>query len=122
METQEIKLKELIIGKHQHRTQSVGSEIDELATNIKARGLLQPIRVVSADSPNDGKYEIIMGQRRFLAVKKLGWETITAIVSEKKESYIDNIGGIDPRYRVKVKSKSREKCSRKPNKEKVFRI
>ena len=85
MKTADIELTKLIIGRNQHRTQSVGSEIDELAENIKKRGLLQPIRVVEADAPNEGKYEIIMGQRRFLACRKLGWKEIPAIISEKKE-------------------------------------
>ena len=89
MKTADIELKKLIIGKNQHRTQSVGSEIDELAENIKVRGLLQPIRVVEADAPNEGKYEIIMGQRRFLACRQLGWKEIPAIISKKKQDKVE---------------------------------
>jgi len=89
MKIQEIKLTELIIGKWQHRTESVGADIDELAESIKTRGLLQPISVAEAPSPNDGKYEIIMGQRRFLAFKKLGKQTIPCIVKEKKEDELE---------------------------------
>jgi ParB family chromosome partitioning protein len=85
----------LTIGESQHRVDSVGAEIDELAENIKSRGLLQPIRVVKASAPNDGKYEIIMGQRRYLACRQLGFDTITCIISEQKtdklEYLIDSI-------------------------------
>lgn len=48
--------------------------VDELAANIKAVGLLQPIIV----TPIDGGYECLAGNRRLLAAKKLGWDTIPA--------------------------------------------
>jgi ParB family transcriptional regulator, chromosome partitioning protein len=89
MDIQEIKLTDLIIGKWQHRTESVGADIDELAESIKTRGLLQPISVAEAPSPNEDKYEIIMGQRRFLAFKKLGKESIPCIVKSKKDDELE---------------------------------
>ena len=51
--------------------------IDELAASIKAMGLLQPIVLLGEnDKP---PYKIMVGQRRFLAHKKLGETTIKAI-------------------------------------------
>jgi len=42
--------------------------LDELALSIKEHGLLQPIIV----RPVERKYEVVAGNRRFQAVKKLG--------------------------------------------------
>ena len=80
-EVQELKLEDLTIGKGQVRTK-VGEGIDELAESIRVLGLLEPIVVTPADKP--GKYEILTGQRRFLAHKKLKKKTILAIVRTDK--------------------------------------
>lgn len=80
-EVTEIPLDDLVIGKGQVRTR-VGEGIDELAESIRVLGLLEPIVVSPADK--DGKYEILTGQRRFLAHKKLKRKTILAIVRAEK--------------------------------------
>ncbi|MFX1295491.1 MAG: ParB/RepB/Spo0J family partition protein [Promethearchaeota archaeon] len=53
--------------------------IEELAKSIQEKGLLNPIMV---RKKSDGTFELIAGQRRFLACKKLGWNTIPAIIRE----------------------------------------
>ncbi len=53
-------------------------KIDELSQSIKTYGLLQPILVTE----NDNKYQIIAGERRFMACQKLGWGKIPAIIKE----------------------------------------
>jgi len=78
-EIRDIPLEDLIIDKAQVRTTNVGAEIDELAESIRVMGLLEPIVVSPAEE--DGKYEILTGQRRFLAHKKLKRPTITAVGS-----------------------------------------
>ena len=80
-EVQELNLEDLIIGKSQVRTK-VGEGIDELAESIRVLGLLEPIVVMA--SSKAGKYEILTGQRRFLAHKKLKKKTILAIVRTDK--------------------------------------
>lgn len=82
VEIKEIPLGSLVIGKGQVRVRNVGKGIDELAASIKKQGLLQPIVVCEADEP--GKYEILTGQRRFLAHIELQKESITACVLDKK--------------------------------------
>lgn len=59
------------------------SELQDLIHSIKKRGLIQPISVV-----REGKDEYILkaGQRRWLAHKKLGLQTIKAIVQEESIS------------------------------------
>ncbi len=57
-------------------------KIQELAQSIKTYGLLQPIIL----SPDGGSYQIIAGERRFLACESLGWTEIPAIIREYKGS------------------------------------
>ena len=81
VEYKEIPLDDLVIGKAQARTEA-GKDIDELATSIEKQGLLQPIAVCESDIK--GKWEILVGQRRFLAHKQLGKETIMAGVFDER--------------------------------------
>lgn len=53
------------------------SAIDELAANIELLGLIQPVAVKPG---RDGRWTLIDGERRYQAVKLLGWETIRAVV------------------------------------------
>ena len=50
--------------------------IEELAQSIKANGLLQPILV----RPRGGSYQIISGERRYRACRKLGLTEIPVVV------------------------------------------
>ena len=78
----DIELDALVIGRGQVRTSSPGKGIDELARSIDVQGLLQPIVVCEARTP--GKWEILTGQRRFLAHKMLGKKTIAAAVLDAR--------------------------------------
>ena len=82
IEVKDLPLTALVIGKGQVRTKEVGKDIDELAASIKRVGLLEPIVVAPADEK--GKYEIITGQRRFLAHERLKAKTISAAILSKK--------------------------------------
>lgn len=55
------------------------SGIDELAASIREKGLLQPITVRPTSG---GRYELIVGQRRFLACKKIGHDPISCVVRD----------------------------------------
>lgn len=79
----DIPLSDLVIGKGQVRVRDVSKGIDELANSISVMGLLEPIVVCPAEK--EGKYEILTGQRRFLAHQKLGKTTIRATVRAKPE-------------------------------------
>lgn len=55
--------------------------LDELAANIRAVGVLQPIVVRDHPDPNgDFDYELVAGERRFLASRKAGLLTVPAVV------------------------------------------
>lgn len=79
IEYRELQLDDLVIGKGQVRTSNIGKNIDELAHSISVQGLLQPI-VVCQSSEQSGKWEILTGQRRFLAHKLLEKQTITSAI------------------------------------------
>lgn len=52
------------------------ADLDELAASIQEHGVLQPIKV----RPAGDRYLVLWGQRRFLAAKQVGLETIPALV------------------------------------------
>jgi ParB family chromosome partitioning protein len=66
----------------QPRTEFNQEELDELVVSIREVGLLQPIvvRPLPESGVGDPHYELIMGERRLRASKRLGLETIPAIV------------------------------------------
>lgn len=78
-EYRELPLDDLVIGKGQVRTSGTAKGIDELANSIRVQGLLQPIVVCNSIEQLE-KWEILTGQRRFLAHKLLKKQTITAAI------------------------------------------
>ena len=59
------------------RHTNVQRDIDELAASIKEHGLLQPVVLLGA--PSNTPYQLIAGQRRFLAHQKLKAKHIRAV-------------------------------------------
>lgn len=64
-------------GKYQPRTDMHEEALEELASSIRAQGVMQPIvvRPISSD-----KYEIIAGERRWRATQIAGLDVIPAII------------------------------------------
>jgi len=81
-EMKKIPLEDLEFGKGQSRTRDPGKGIDELADSIRKVGQLEPIVVCPGSKP--GKYEILTGQRRFLACKEIHAPTILAAVMDER--------------------------------------
>ncbi len=88
----EIPLKEIYANPNQPRKIFDPKALDELASSIKANGVIMPI-VLNKDG--DGKYMIIAGERRFRASRLAGKETIPAIVREYDERQIKEISLIE---------------------------
>ncbi len=78
----DLPLDQLTISKGQVRTSGVSEGIDELAKSIAEVGLLHPIVVCPAEKK--GKYEILIGQRRFLAHQMLKRKTIPSAIFNKR--------------------------------------
>jgi ParB family chromosome partitioning protein len=55
------------------------ADLQELQLSMQSSGLLQPVTVRPR---NDGRFELIAGERRFRAARQLGWTTIPAFVRE----------------------------------------
>ena len=59
---------------------AVGKEnLDDLTNSIKERGIIQPI-IVRKSNQSSGKYEIIAGERRWLASQNAGLHEIPAVI------------------------------------------
>ena len=93
-----LMLTEMVAGQYQPRTRMDEGALYELAESIKAQGIMQPILVRRLNSgANDGKYEIIAGERRFRAAKLAGLESVPVLVREVPDeaaaamSLIENI-------------------------------
>jgi ParB family chromosome partitioning protein len=63
----------------QTRTHFDEAQLNELAQSITASGVVQPIVVKTL---NDGRYQLITGERRWLASRKAGQQTIPAIIRQ----------------------------------------
>ena len=74
----EIALEMIDSNPYQPRIRFEQEGIDELAAQIKAQGLIQPITVRAA--PEKGRFILVAGERRLRAVRALGWPTIEARV------------------------------------------
>ncbi|MCY1419874.1 putative chromosome-partitioning protein ParB [compost metagenome] len=66
-------------GRYQPRRDMDPQAPEELASSIRAQGVMQPIVVRPIDK---GRYEIIAGERRWRASQQAGLETIPAMVRE----------------------------------------
>ena len=77
----DVPLDQIIPSPLQPRTTFVESPLDDLVESIRQHGIIQPliVRVV------DGKYELIAGERRWRASKKLGLSTAPIIEREASD-------------------------------------
>src|SRR5579875_3160812 len=78
----DISVDEIVSNPYQPRTVFDEEAIGELAKTIHTHGVIQPIVVRRKASG----YELIAGERRWRAVKSLGWTTIPAIVREMNDA------------------------------------
>tara|TARA_B100001063_G_scaffold152511_1_gene142294 strand:+ start:171 stop:1016 length:846 start_codon:yes stop_codon:yes gene_type:complete len=79
--TNKLALTEIIPNKFQPRKNFDEDNLDDLSKSIKERGVIQPIIVRNSSSDNS-KYEIIAGERRWLAARKAGLHEIPVVVTE----------------------------------------
>jgi ParB family chromosome partitioning protein len=78
-----LPLSEMVAGQYQPRTRMDEGALYELAESIKVQGIMQPILVRRLNSgANDGKYEIIAGERRFRAAKLAGLDSVPVLVRD----------------------------------------
>ncbi len=79
IETNKVSINDLIRNKFQPRKYFNKESLEELTNSIKEQGVIQPI-VVRPDKSLDGKYEIIVGERRWLASQNAGLHEVPVII------------------------------------------
>jgi ParB family chromosome partitioning protein len=70
---------DLTRNKFQPRVNFDEKKLDELTNSIKKQGVIQPI-AVRPDKSDPGRYEIIAGERRWLAAQKAGLHEVPIVV------------------------------------------
>ena len=89
-------LDDMVPGQYQPRTRMDEGALYELAESIKAQGIMQPILVRRLHSgQNEGKYEIIAGERRFRAAKLAGLDSVPVLVREVPDEAAAAMGLIE---------------------------
>ena len=96
----ETRIRQLDINKiapNPHQARSELGEMQDLINSIKEKGILEPILV----RPKNGDYEIIAGERRYMASKRIGLSEIPCIVMNVNDmeameiSLIENLQRLD---------------------------
>ncbi|WP_048601627.1 nucleoid occlusion protein [Rubeoparvulum massiliense] len=88
----ELPVDRIVPNPYQPRTVFDDEKLNELCQTIKTHGIIQPIvvRTIGTDS-----YELIAGERRLRATKKLGFPTIPAIIRQYNDTQTASIALIE---------------------------
>jgi ParB family chromosome partitioning protein len=95
-----LSIGEIIRNKYQPRKTFNQEDLDELANSIKELGIIQPI-IVRKSSDQKFKYEIIAGERRWLAAQNAGLHEVPVVITEADDlkslefAIVENVQRID---------------------------
>ncbi|UOF91749.1 nucleoid occlusion protein [Fodinisporobacter ferrooxydans] len=90
-EVKQVPVDEIISSPYQPRSVFDDDKIEELSQTIRTHGMIQPVIVRKVEN----SYELIAGERRWRAAKKLGLPTIPAIVREMGDSQAASVALIE---------------------------
>jgi ParB family transcriptional regulator, chromosome partitioning protein len=76
-----ISISDMVSNKFQPRKIFDEDSLEDLTNSIKERGIIQPI-IVRKSSNDSSKYEIIAGERRWLAAQKAGLHEVPVVITE----------------------------------------
>ena len=79
VQTNKNPIQNILRNQFQPRKNFNKSSLEELANSIKEQGVIQPI-VVRPSSSQNGKYEIIAGERRWLASQNAGLHEVPVVI------------------------------------------
>ena len=82
----EVGVTEVVANRRQPRQVFDEDELEELASSIREVGVLQPIVVRPLPDGEGGRYELIMGERRWRATQLAGRETVPAIIRHVEDN------------------------------------
>ena len=77
--TNKVSIKDISRNKLQPRKHFDKDSLEELTNSIKKQGVIQPI-VVRPDKSSEGKYEIVAGERRWLASQNAGLHDVPVVI------------------------------------------
>ena len=77
----QLPITDLVPNKYQPRKNFDENNLNDLTNSIKERGMIQPIIVRKSNIDND-KFEIIAGERRWLAAQKAGLHNVPVVITE----------------------------------------
>ena len=77
----QLNVAEIVPNKYQPRKFFDENNLQELTNSIKERGVLQPI-IVRKSNDDKSKFEIIAGERRWLAAQKAGLHKVPVVITE----------------------------------------
>ena len=75
-----LSISDLVSNKFQPRKIFDEENLQDLTNSIKKRGIIQPI-IVRKSSDKSSKYEIIAGERRWLAAQKAGLHEVPVVIT-----------------------------------------
>ena len=77
----QLPISDLVPNKYQPRKIFNETNLEELTNSIKERGIIQPI-IVRNSNDDKSKYEIIAGERRWLAAQRAGFHEVPVVITE----------------------------------------
>ena len=77
----QISISDLVPNKFQPRKIFDETNLEELTNSIKERGMIQPI-IVRKSNEDRSKFEIIAGERRWLAAQRAGLHNVPVVITE----------------------------------------
>jgi ParB family chromosome partitioning protein len=77
----QLSVSDLIPNKYQPRKNFDEANLEDLTNSIKERGMIQPI-IVRRSRNENSKFEIIAGERRWLAAQRAGINNVPVVITE----------------------------------------
>ena len=87
-------ISDLSPNKFQPRTYFNETKLEELANSIKKNGIIQPI-AVREDKVDPGRYEIIAGERRWIAAQKAGLHDVPIIILDLDDNEALEVANVE---------------------------
>ena len=79
--TNQLSVSDLVPNKYQPRKIFNQENLEDLTNSIKERGIIQPI-VVRKSTNDNSKFEIIAGERRWIAAQRAGLHVVPVVLTE----------------------------------------
>ena len=80
-QTNQLQVSDIVPNKYQPRKIFDETNLNDLTNSIKERGMIQPI-IVRKSNDDKSKFEIIAGERRWLAAQRAGLHNVPVVITE----------------------------------------